>query len=284
MGKMIWLASYPKSGNTWMRVLLTNYMNDGEGPVDINKLDGGPIASARFWFDEWAGIEASALSDTVIERLRPDVYRCMANEASDVIYMKVHDAWGLTDQGEALFPSDVTAAVIYILRNPLDMVGSCAHHWGVGLDKAVSNLCDFEFSNSRSVGGLSDQLRQRLCSWSGHVKSWLDESGLPVHTVRYEDLLEDPEAAFGDVVRFCGLPYDEERVRKSVVFSNFFELQRQEREKGFRERSVVSSGPFFRQGRAGAWRDELPSELIKRMINTHGEMMKRFGYIDETID
>ena len=151
MGKIIWLASYPKSGNTWMRTLLTNYLRDSDTPADINKLDGGPIASARGWFDEWAGIEASALNDTVIERLRPDVYRCMAGESPDTLYMKVHDAWGRTDSGEALFPADVTGGVVYILRNPLDMARSCAHHWGLDIHKAVEDMCDTEFTTSRSI-------------------------------------------------------------------------------------------------------------------------------------
>ena len=108
MGKIIWLASYPKSGNTWVRVLLTNYLRNGEAPADINRLDGGPIASARLWFDEWAGIEASALDDKIIERLRPDVYRCMAIESTETLYMKAHDAWYRTDRGEPLFPPDIT--------------------------------------------------------------------------------------------------------------------------------------------------------------------------------
>ena len=68
VAKIVWLASYPKSGNTWMRVLLANYLRNADAPVDINALEGGPIASARVWFDEWVGIEASALDDATIER------------------------------------------------------------------------------------------------------------------------------------------------------------------------------------------------------------------------
>lgn len=261
-----------------MRALLTNYLRDGDTPADINNLDGGPIASARFWFDEWAGIEASALNDTIIERLRPDVYRCMAGEASGTLFLKVHDAWGRTDRDEALFPTDVTAGVVYIVRNPLDMATSCAHHRGVTVDKAVEDMCDPAYNIARSFGGLSNQLQQRLRSWSGHVLSWLDESGLPVHAVRYEDLRRDTEATFGKVVRFCGLPHDGERVRKAVAFSDFSELQRQEREKGFHEGSAQASGPFFRRGQAGAWREELPPELVNRLVAAHGETMNRFGY------
>ncbi len=279
MAKIIWLASYPKSGNTWLRTLLTNYRRNGDAPANINALEGGPIASARLWFDEWAGVEASVLSDAVIERLRPDVYRCMAQESAETFFMKVHDAWSRTDTGEPLFPAEVTAGVIYIMRHPLDLAASCAHHWGVTPEKAVDNLSDPGFTTSRSMGGLADQLRQRLGSWSDHVRSWLADSGLPVYRLRYEDLRRDPVTVFGEVVRFCGLPYDSPRVQKAVAFSDFAELQQQEQTRGFRERSVVAPGPFFRRGQAGAWREELPPELAQRLIETHQEMMRRNGYL-----
>lgn len=276
----MWLASYPKSGNTWLRALLTNYWRDGSMPADINELDGAPIASARLWFDEWAGVEASALPDAVVERLRPAVYRCMARAAPDRLYMKVHDAWSRTDRGEGLFPADVTAGVIYIVRNPLDMAASCAHHWGVSVAEAVDNLCDPAHVATRSAERLAEQLAQRMRCWSGHVRSWLDESGLTTHVVRYEDLRRDPEAASAAVVQFCGLPLDGARIAKAVAFSDFRELRRQEQTSGFRERSAVAPGPFFRRGLAGSWRDELPADLARRLIDCHGVTMRRFGYLD----
>jgi hypothetical protein len=281
MADIICLASYPKSGNTWLRILLTNYLRNSQDPADINKLQGGPIASARIWFDEWAGIEASALDDATIERLRPGVYRCMAREEQETIYMKVHDAWGRTDCGEGQFPADVTAGVVYILRNPLDMVASCANHWNLSVEGAVDVLCNPLYTLSRTTGGISDQLFQRLGSWSSHATSWLDESGLRVHLVRYEDLKRDPVGLFGEVVRFCGLPYDEERVARAVEFSDFSELQRQERTHDFRERPAKAQGAFFRRGQVGAWREELPTDLAHRLIDVHGETMRRFGYLDE---
>lgn len=281
MAKIIWLASYPKSGNTWLRALLTNYWRDGDSPANINQLDGGPIASARVWFDEWAGIEASALSDNLIERLRPEVYRCLAREAIDTLFMKVHDAWRRTDRDEPLFSAEVTAGVVYIIRNPLDLAMSCTHHWGCDIAQAVEKLCDPNHALSRSLGGLADQLRQRLGSWSGHVQSWLDVSGLPTHIVRYEDLRRDPEAIFGAVVRFCGMVFDAARVRKAVAFSDFAELQRQEQAMGFHERSVVAPGKFFRRGQVGSWRQELSPDLAQRLIAAHGDTMRRFRYLDE---
>lgn len=278
MAKIFWLASYPKSGNTWMRVLLTNYLRNAEQPADINKLDGGPIASARTWFDEWVGIEASSLDDDTIEALRPGVYRCMAREEQQTIFMKVHDAWGVTGTGEPLFPPEITGGVIYILRNPLDMVASCASHWGFTLNKAAESLCDTTFALHRTSEGLADQLRQRLSCWSGHVTSWLDASRLPVHLVTYEDMCRNPEETFGAVVRFCGLPYCPERVTKTVFFSSFGELLRQEQINGFQERSPNSQGTFFRQGKFGSWREELPPDLVARIIKAHSKSMQRFGY------
>lgn len=281
MANICWLASYPKSGNTWLRILLTNYLREDKAPADINKLDGGPIASARVWFDEWVGIEASALDDSLIESLRPGVYRCMAREESKTVYMKVHDSWGLTEKGEGLFPADVTKGVIYIVRNPLDMAASCANHWGVTVDKAVENLCNPEYALSRSLGGLADQLSQKMGTWSDHVISWLDVSGLPLQVVRYEDLLRDTQKYFGEVVRFCGLEYKEKRLQQAVLFSDFQELQLQEREKGFKERSTVAPEAFFRKGKTGGWRQELSGVLVKRIIEVNGETMRRFGYLDE---
>jgi len=282
MAKILWLASYPKSGNTWMRILLTNYLRNSTSPADINKLEAVPIASARIWFDEWVGIEASALDNELIEQLRPGVYRSMAREEQETIYMKVHDAWRRTNQGEGLFPADVSDGVVYILRNPLDMANSCAQHWGVSIEQSVENLCNQHFVRSDTVGEMSDQLLQKLGSWSHHVKSWLDDSGLPVHLVRYEDLKRDPEEFFGEIVRFCGLPWDAELVSRAVAFSDFSELQRQEKNSKFRERSSNSSGLFFRRGEAGSWREELPVHLAQRLIETHGETMRRFGYLNKS--
>ncbi|MBF0545103.1 MAG: sulfotransferase domain-containing protein [Candidatus Riflebacteria bacterium] len=280
MGKIIWLASYPKSGNTWLRIFLANYLRDGLEPVDINKLESPPIASSRIWFDELTGVQATALDNASIKRLRPGVYRCLARDAQETLFVKVHDAWGFASHNESLFPADVTAGVVYIIRNPLDLAISCAHHWGISLIKAVENLCNPDFAIGGTTGGVSEQLSQNLGSWSGHIRSWLDESNLPVYLVRFEDLHIDTEGVFSKIVNFCNLPFERARLGKAVAFSGFAELQRQEREKGFCE-CLTSSRPFFRRGTVGTWREELPSELVQKIETIHGQFMRRFGYLDE---
>jgi len=278
MGEIVWLASYPKSGNTWVRALLTNYLADSEQPADINSLGGGPIASARLWFDEWSGVEASALERPLVDALRPEVYRRMARASPDTLYMKVHDAWRLVGDGVPMFPPDVTRVVIYIIRNPLDLVASVANHTGVDIARALARICDPDRRIARSRGHLDQQLPQLLGSWSEHVRSWVDESGLPLHVVSYEALHDDPVQAFSAVLGACGVEVVQARVARAVEFSTFAELRRQEAGGGFRERSMAAAEPFFRRGEVGSWRQELSDELVARLVEALGPTMARFGY------
>ncbi len=282
MSAIVWLASYPKSGNTWVRVLLANYLSDAREPVDINELMVSGMASARRPFDECCGIEASALDDSLVDRLRPAVYRRLAADSSDDLFMKVHDAWSEVGPGLPMFPPDVTRAVVYIVRNPLDVAVSAASHWHAEPEQVVDWMCDPDYRHNAAETRLPDQLRQFLGSWSDHARSWLDRSAMPSHPVRYEDLRADPEHALTGVLDACGLACDPGRVRTAVEFSDFRELQRQERAQGFRERPLKAREPFFRRGQAGAWRDELPPPLADRLVRAHGETMTRFGYLEET--
>jgi len=281
MNKIYWIASYPKSGNTWIRVFLTNYLDEADQPADINHLKGGPIASDREVFDRWAGVEASDLSAEDIASMRPDVYRQMAQHIDHPLYLKVHDACTRNSEGDLLFPPDITGGVVYIIRNPLDVAVSYAHHGGRAVNQVVDDLCEPDghvYENRERIGR---QLPQRLLSWSGHVLSWLDESGMPVTVVRYEDMLAQPAVEFVRVVRALDLDLDAPRLSRAVAFSRFASIQEQEQKAGFKEKHMRADALFFREGRAGSWRSGLAPELAHRVISTHGDVMRRFGYLDE---
>jgi aryl sulfotransferase len=280
MGNIYWLASYPKSGNTWMRLLLTNYLRNTDQPADINSLDGGPIASARQAFDDHVGLEASDLTQDEIERYRPFVYEQMSEQASEALFLKVHDAFTYTRFGYPLISKTATAGVIYMLRNPLDVAVSFAHHSASTVERMVRKMGEADFAFLDNPHQLYNQLVQRLLTWSGHVLSWVDEPGLRLLVVRYEDLQADTAAAFTGVLRFCGLDIDPPRLEKAVRFSQFEQAQKQEAEYGFGEK-MPGAESFFRRGQVGSWRDELNPELAQKLIADHARVMQRFGYLDE---
>ena len=114
--KIVWLASYPKSGNTWFRVFLSNLLNKNDQPADINNLYATPIASNRELFDEATGLASSDLTPEEIDNLRPGVYEYAARNSKEFLYQKVHDAWIETELGEPMFSKNVTHGVVYFIR------------------------------------------------------------------------------------------------------------------------------------------------------------------------
>ena len=152
-----------------------------------------PGGFSRALFDRHCGLKSSTLSESVVERLRPDMYRMLAAQATAPLVLKVHDAWSATVRGEPLFPADVTAGAIYVLRNVLDVAASAADHWGVDCATAVRGLCDPDLGRASGRDALLPGVRQIVGSWSRHIESWVDRSGLPLLLVRYEDMIADTE-------------------------------------------------------------------------------------------
>ena len=126
--RIYWLASYPKSGNTWLRALLTNYRRDGHEPATLDELEGGGTACLREVFDDCAGLESANLTLRQIEHYRPCVYEQLAAESEQPLFLKIHDAYTYNADGRPIFPPRATSGVIYLIRNPLDVALSYAHH------------------------------------------------------------------------------------------------------------------------------------------------------------
>jgi len=287
--RTVWLASYPKSGNTWFRMLLANLSARDGQPVDINDLpERGGIASAREPFDHLLLIDSGLLTHDEIDCLRPRVYEELARGAQDDEYdeadeappmrfVKVHDAYTLTPKGEPLLAGRNGAdGAIVIVRDPRDVAPSLANHNGIDLDEAIRFMNDREASFCGKPGRLYTQFRQQLPGWSGHVASWLDQTDIPVHLVRYEDMQADPAGTLARALVFVGHPASEYEIRRAVTFAGFAQLKGQETAKGFRE--ARANRPFFRRGEAGAWRDELSADQIMQIENEHAPMMRRLGY------
>jgi len=276
-----WIASYLKSGSTWFRILFEALTQTDAGPVSINGLERvSGHAATRSLFEEFCGVRASDLPREVVERMRPRIYAAAARSRSGLQCMKVHDAWTHVAPSEPLFPRSATAAVIYLARNPLDVAVSLRFHLSVDQDAAIDFMANPRASISAGTRKLPEQLPQCLRRWSDHAASWLIESQLPVHLVRYEDLKSHPFETLRRAATFLDMPTDGEHIRKAIDAAAFDRLQAQEASCGFRERHR-SVSVFFRRGESGAWRTELSESQVARIVAEHAPMMRHLGYLDE---
>ena len=173
----------------------------------------------------------------------------------------------------------MTAGAVYLVRNPLDVAVSYAHHQQWSIDRTVARMNRAEPAPGRRPKRLNPVIDESIRSWSCNVSSWLD-SGLPVHVVRYEDLLARPAEAFGSVVRFAGLEWDPPRLARAVDHARFERLKAQEEQSGFREKQP-SAPSFFRSGTAGGWRTALRPRHVRALVDANAPLMERFGYLDE---
>jgi len=275
-----WLASYPKSGNTWLRIFITNLERDEETRASINELDFVSGSGARAHFDEAVGYKAGELTHDEVDLLRPDVYVYESRVREEAFYCKVHDAFASLPEGRPLFPPQASLRAVYLIRNPLDVCVSFAHHLATtDLDAMIESMADPAYAFGGCTYHPDQQLRQRLLTWSEHVLSWVDGAQMPVHLMRYEDMKLNPVETFTACAEFLGLPHDPERIVRALDKSSFEELQQQEEAEGFKEARSAQS--FFREGRVGSWRDGLTPQQAARIVRDHRDVMRRFGYLTD---
>ena len=288
---IVWLSSWPKSGSTWLRAVLTNYLADSDEPASINALVGTRVRG-RTEFDECLGIASADMSDDEVARRMPAFREVLAERLfaarstaeqsrREPVFVKTHDAYRLPNAAPR-FPRAGAAGVVYLVRNPLDVAVSYAHHLDWPLARTIAHMNDPDAWESRLTDGIFPQLPEPLGTWSGHVASWTEQTALPVHVARYEDLLADPHGQFGTIVRFTGLEWDGARLARAVEHSAFHRLRAQEAADGFNEKQPTAAS-FFRAGVAGQWRSVLQAAQVQAVVDAHGEAMERFGYLPEAL-
>lgn len=280
MKNIVWLVSYPKSGNTWFRIFLANYLKNTTAPVSLEEIDSTPISSNAADFEEVIGLNPFELMPDEVDIYRPVLFLALSEEAEktgEVCFIKAHDAYMHNINGKPLFPDEVSKCTLYFVRNPLDVCVSYANHSAGKIDKTVKFLLK---EDAYLAGEKTGQLRQLLMSWKSHIVSWKEQNKIPILIVRYEDMQLKPMETFGSIVRFLELECDEKCLERAIHFSDFKLLQQMEHEKGFREKMQLCKS-FFWKGKIGNYREYLSEEQIQRIVEYNYDTMKEFGYIDE---
>ena len=273
MKSIVWLASYPKSGNTWLRIFLANYVYNSEKPIPINQIHRVGIGDSNVKAYRMVTKEPiDPTNPAQGARIRPAVLQGIVNNKADINLVKTH-CENTNAYGVKLIPPELTRSAIYIIRNPLDMIVSYASHYGNTIDEAIEGIG----RKDNSLLGVSDTVYQYLGTWSNHVIGWSKARKFPVLVLRYEDMLKDPVEAFDRAVHHIGLPFDQERLERSTRFSDFKLLQEQESKTSFVENSD-NQKLFFRKGTAEQWKTELTDKQVDQIIQDHGRVMNKFGY------
>ena len=272
---IVWLASYPKSGNTWTRAFLANYLINPDNPIPINQMNkfgmGDSIAKT---YHMVAGRQIDLNNLDLVLSLREKVLRGIVANNADINFTKTHNIKKVA-RGVELIPDRFTRSAIYIMRNPLDMVLSYARHYGMTIETATKVIGMKDNGSAPSAMNVADFLGK----WCDHVESWTAPAEYPVLVLRYEDLLSDPETHFAKAVEHLGVPLEEKRLKKAIRFSSFKELSKQEKKGGFVEKSA-QAGTFFAKGSSGHWKDELDNDLVKKIRRDHRTVMQRYGYYE----
>jgi hypothetical protein len=278
MSGLVWLASYPKSGNTWMRMLLSAYQHPRHGGLQLTDAFQATVSeSRRTLYEQLAG--RIDLTPAEIDQLRQDVQVEISRTITPPVLIKTHNA-RIEHEGVPLIRDELTLGCVYLIRNPLDIVDSFADHLGQSIDQTIVHMNDPNYSVCGQPN--SPLVAQYLDTWSRHVLSWTSQTAFPVHVVRYEDLLATTEHTLRNVLTFLGWPHDDEKIAYALAETAFENLRKQEAEKGFAEVSDQSTGGrFFRRGTAGTWSELLSEKQVADVLRAHGDTMRRYGYSTE---
>jgi len=271
---MTWLASYPKSGNTWLRALLFAYKNDGS--IDINKMSSTGVADTHVQYMQIVSpLDMKNLGILGQHMLRPSMLlHQLVMWPIRPMFVKTHMANVIPPNLGPFIPPLVTERAVYLVRDPRDVFQSMIKYLGVTSDEMIEN-----FKNDQFCLGINrdNTLISQICGWSTHVKSWTTERIFPILTIRYEDMLLDSAEVLASVIKFCGEEPNEILVKKSAEACNIERLREQEDSHGFIEGTADTIDKFFGSG-GSYWKNELDSKYVVQIERDHREMMIQMNY------
>ena len=271
---ILWLSSYPKSGNTWARIFLTNYIfEETEDPFkNLDKISSYP-RKEHFNFLEKKDFES--LKDREQNFKHYIISQEKINLNGDLNLLKSHSYCGALN-GNSFSNSENTAGFIYFVRDPRSVAISLSHHMNQSLEKTVDMMLN---KDQFMQPDDSDGLLEFFSSWKINYLSWKN-SKYPKLIVKYEELSKNPFDNFKKILNFISqfkkIDIDDEKIHKIIKKCKFENLQNQEKKKGFKERK--GKDLFFRKGIINEWKNELPSSLSELLKKNFNLEMQELGY------
>ena len=281
---IIWLASYPKNGNTWLRSLISAYYytNDGFflGDKQLINISQFPVKENfdSFKYDLRKPGDTTRLWVAAQEKINSD---------NKVRFFKTHNA--LVKIGQNDFTNQKnTLGGIYIVRDPRNVLDSMSRHFQMNYDKALNTMQDensftYDFKKKNDY---SDY--QFISSWEKNYQSWKNNKLIPVKFLRYEDLLKETFSVFKEIIKFIDKltnnkkGFSREKAKNAVKSTSFENLKKIEETKGFSE-SIISREekkkiPFFHLGPKNNWQKNFNKEFTNKLNNIFEKNLKELNY------
>ena len=282
----IWLASYPKSGNTLVRSLLASYFFSKDGNFDFDVIKNIKQFPTSDLFEK-IGVDLKNEKEVLKNYIK---VQDNINKKNSVQFLKTHSYLFNIDNNPFTNLNN-TLGAIYIIRDPRNVVTSYAHHFAISVDDAANQLV-----NSINMGGdltskkPSDRTKVYLGSWGSNFNSWksLKTPGKYL-LIKYEDLINNKKETFLKILEFIHklkkvrFVVDNTKLDNAIASTDFKKMQNLEKEKGFIESKIdMKTGkniPFFNLGANNKWENSLNPEIIKKIENAFEKEMLELGYL-----
>ena len=282
---IIWIASYPKSGNTWVRSLLSTYLYQDDGNFNFDLLYKiGQFPNKKFlkyFLKDFSDIKK--VSDYWIaaqDRIN------LFNE-NKTIFLKTHSAL-CTLENNAFTNKNNTKAVIYIVRDPRNVITSLSNHFSKNIEESYKFITKKSLMLTDSEwGGDTFGIATIIGSWSEHYKSWQKIKFAPILIIKYENLINDTENSLIKIIKFLknyiDVEIDTKKISKTINSCAFDNLANMEKKFGFQEAAYSQKDKkkinFFSLGKKNDWKNLLNPEIEKKIRIEFNKEMKELNYI-----
>ena len=285
---IIWIASYPKSGNTWIRSLLSAYFFSNDGKFNFELLKNIEQFSSKNIFSKSNNKNVDQLE--IFKNWIPS--QKVINKDTKIHFLKTHNAL-CTIEGNKFTDQNNTAAAIYIVRDPRNVITSISNHYSLNLDQA------FDFLTNKKKIIFPESLMETkkfsseyydvnvLGDWSGHYMSWKNINFCPVKIIKYEDILTDVHTVFISILKFLSqfieIKIEKGKIKQSIKSTSFKTLSEMEKKQGFIESSASPKTnkkvKFFNLGKENNWKKLLDNKTIQKINNAFKKEMIELNYL-----
>tara|TARA_B100001057_G_scaffold102171_1_gene99354 strand:- start:518 stop:1354 length:837 start_codon:yes stop_codon:yes gene_type:complete len=277
---ILWLASYPKSGNTFLRCFLSTYFFSQDGKFNFNLLKNILSYPKNSLFSE-IGVNINNRHEVAKNHL--NVQELINKNKKNFQFLKTHSSLARMD-GYSFTDLNNTLGVIYLVRDPRDVVISYAHHNDQTIEQTVKMI-----NENYIIGDDRDVVPTYLGSWSNNYNSWkaLNKSNRYL-CFKYEDLVTDQEKSFKEILIFIKhlskmqFEIDENKIKIVLKNIEFEKLKKMETREGFKEAKTNKKGElikFFREGKVNQWENNLDSKIKNSIETACQKEMKELGYL-----